>query len=307
MLDVGVKLAVPNARTVCYVEIEAFPCEVLVSRMEEGHLDDAPVWTNLKTFDGNPWRGKVDCIIGGYPCQPFSLSGKRKGANDPRHLWPHILRIISEVRPQYCFFENVPGHLTLGYDEVKFGLETAGYTVTEGLFSAEEVGAPHRRQRLFILGYAKSTRLEGKDGIQRAEGLANRCNKLADSNLCRRFGLETERNSGQSQPISECGSKELGYYYKGLEGRDGNGQPSCDKLPTWPPSPSDRLGWERVLSQFPALEPAVQRVVDGVDTNLDTSPYAYRRERLSAVGNGVVSGVAAYAFSILSNEIGDDK
>jgi DNA (cytosine-5)-methyltransferase 1 len=150
-LDRGVKLALPAARTVCFVEIEAYACEVLASRMEDEALDDAPVWTNLRTFDGRPWRGVVDLVIGGYPCQPFSVAGKRGGSSDPRHLWPEIRRVLDEVRPVACFFENVPGHVSLGLRDVRCDLQELGYRVEAGLCSAAEVGASHRRQRLFIL------------------------------------------------------------------------------------------------------------------------------------------------------------
>jgi DNA (cytosine-5)-methyltransferase 1 len=122
-LDLGYRLAVPTSRTVCYVEIEAYCCAVLVSRMSDKALDDAPIWTNLKTFDGRPWRGIVDCITGGYPCQPFSNAGLRRGTDDPRHLWPYIADIIRIIQPRECFFENVSGHLTLGFREVRAELK----------------------------------------------------------------------------------------------------------------------------------------------------------------------------------------
>ena len=154
-LDLGLRLAQRTARTVCYVEIEAHACEVLVTRMEEACLDDAPLWTDLGTFDGRPWRGLVDCLIGGYPCQPFSIAGQRKGADDPRHLWPHFARIIGECEPEWVFLENVANHLNVGYRQVREELEELGYRVTEGLFTAAEVGAPHLRQRLFVLAHAE--------------------------------------------------------------------------------------------------------------------------------------------------------
>lgn len=155
-IELGFKLAEPNARTICYVEIEAFACEILGKRMEEKRLDEAPIWTNLKTFDGKPWRGVVDCITGGYPCQPFSVAGKKLGDKDPRHLWPEIKRLITEIEPPICFFENVGGHLRIGFEEVANDLSAMGYQIKAGLFTAAEVGAPHKRERLFILAYRNS-------------------------------------------------------------------------------------------------------------------------------------------------------
>ena len=167
MLDLGLRLAIPDARTVCYVEIEAFACEILASRMEDKVLDEAPIWTDLKTFDGKPWRGKVDCIIGGYPCQPFSVAGRQRGEKDPRHLWPYISNIIRDVRPRYCFFENVENHLNIGFSEVRDELQAMGYNVKAGIFSAEEVGAPHQRKRLFILADAECIGWGGRSEVVR--------------------------------------------------------------------------------------------------------------------------------------------
>jgi len=162
-LDLGIKLAVPTARVVCCVEHEAYCCEILATRMENKALDDSPVWTDLRTFDGKPWRGVVDCIIGGYPCQPFSVAGKQLGEDDERHLWPDIARIIGEVEPNLCFFENVAGHLSLGADTVFESLERMGYEIAASLFTAAEVGANHKRERLFILANTQRPRLEGTE------------------------------------------------------------------------------------------------------------------------------------------------
>ncbi|WP_295049739.1 DNA cytosine methyltransferase, partial [uncultured Paracoccus sp.] len=122
----------------------------LVARMEEASLDDAPLWDDVATFDGRPWRGAVDIVTAGYPCQPFSVAGKRRGADDPRHLWPHVARIIGEVEPPFVFLENVAHHLRLGFPEVASGLVGMDYRLAAGLFTAAEVGAPHKRKRLFI-------------------------------------------------------------------------------------------------------------------------------------------------------------
>ena len=168
-LDLGLKLAMPTSRTVAYMEIEAYACEILVKRMQEKILDPAPLWSDIKSFDGKPWRGKVDIITGGYPCQPFSVAGKKLGEKDPRHLWPHVRRIVSEVEPTLCFFENVGGHLQLGFEQVHNDLQRLGYKVKAGLFTAEEVGAPHRRERLFILAYRNDGRCNsrGNDNTER--------------------------------------------------------------------------------------------------------------------------------------------
>jgi len=159
----GLRRVIPNVRVVAVVEIEAFCVANLVAKMEAGQLDAAPVWTDVKTFPllGGHFGSKVRCVTAGYPCQPFSQSGKRKGAADPRHLWPYIRESIDVIRPEWVFLENVTGHISLGLREVLTDLVTIGYRVetdsgepTWGIFSAEEVGAPHRRERLFILAHA---------------------------------------------------------------------------------------------------------------------------------------------------------
>lgn len=155
-LDLGLRVAQRNARTICFVEIEAYAAAILATRMEQDALDQAPVWTDLRTFDGTPWRGLVDCITAGYPCQPFSVAGKQLGDKDPRHLWPDVFRVVREIDPPLCFFENVPGHLRLGFQQIHDDLRSLGYRVKAGLFSAEEVGASHKRERLFILAYRES-------------------------------------------------------------------------------------------------------------------------------------------------------
>ncbi len=153
-IDLGLRRAIPNLRTVAYSEIEAFACANLVSKMEAGLLDPAPIWTNLKTFPWEEFRGRVGILSGGYPCQPFSSAGKRLGTDDPRHLWPFIREGLRAMRPAMCFFENVEGHLSLGLSTVISDLEEDGYRCAFGLFSASEVGAPHRRKRVFILAYS---------------------------------------------------------------------------------------------------------------------------------------------------------
>ena len=152
-LERGLERCVGEIRPIAYVEIEAFIDENIIQLMEKGLLVPAPVFTDVKAFAkyAHHFYNKVHCITAGYPCQPFSNAGERKGDSDPRHLFPYILRIIEAIRPVCGLFENVSGHLSLGFDEVYRSLRKVGYTVEGGIFTAAEVGAPHERERLFIL------------------------------------------------------------------------------------------------------------------------------------------------------------
>ena len=135
-----------------YVEREAFPAAVLVARMEEQALDQAPIWDDLATFPGHLYSGRVDLISAGFPCQPFSAAGKRQGKADDRWLWPLIADTIQQVRPGRVFLENVPGVIRHGLPDILRDLAEMGFDAEWGLFRADtHAGAPHRRQRFFLL------------------------------------------------------------------------------------------------------------------------------------------------------------
>ena len=155
-LELGVK-SVAKTRTVMYVENEITASQVLGQRIKEGNLDDAPVWSNLRTFRGEELHGKVDILIGGFPCQPFSVAGKRLGDDDPRNLWHEVKRIARELGHPTLFLENVENISRYYHDTIRKDLQEMGYTVTEGLFSASEVGLPHRRRRLLMLACVTDT------------------------------------------------------------------------------------------------------------------------------------------------------
>jgi site-specific DNA-cytosine methylase len=143
-------------RTIAYCELEGFAQANLISKMEKGLMDAAPIWNDLKTFPYESFYGLVDILIAGYPCQPFSSAGKRAGKEDPRHLWPWIADGIQLLQPRMCFFENVEGHISLGLSTVISDLEELGYKSSFGIFSASEVGAVHQRKRVFIMAHNKS-------------------------------------------------------------------------------------------------------------------------------------------------------
>lgn len=151
-LDLGAeRVGLGGARAVCMVEGEAFAVANLAGAMEAGSLAPAPIWSDVKTFDARPWRGVVDLVTAGYPCQPFSVAGKGLGEEDERHLWPDVARVIGECEPALVFLENVANHLGSGFDEVAGDLRGMGYRIAATLWTAEEVGAPHVRRRFFCL------------------------------------------------------------------------------------------------------------------------------------------------------------
>lgn len=153
-LELGLARALANPLRVVAVEIEAYAMANLVAKAEAGQLAIEALWPDLKTFPAERFRGCFDFILAGYPCQPFSVAGKRQGTDDPRHLWPAIARIVKAVEPVWCFFENVPGHLSCGFPDVYRSLRAMGYAVEVGLFGTEELGYWHERQRLYILAYS---------------------------------------------------------------------------------------------------------------------------------------------------------
>ena len=152
-LDMGLMLAEPGFHTRCFVEWEGYPRQSIISAQRAGYLAAAPIWDDVTTFDGQTFRGSFDTVLAGYPCQPFSHAGQRKGHDDERHLWPDVARIIREVEPEWVFLENVAGHVSLGAETVLRELRVMGFTPASGLFSAAEVGAAHERLRWFCAAH----------------------------------------------------------------------------------------------------------------------------------------------------------
>lgn len=206
-LDMGLGLAEPGFHTRCYVEIEPYPRECIIAAQRGGYFAPAPIWTDIKTFDGRPWAGKIDTILAGYPCQPFSAAGQRRGADDPRHLWPEVSRIIGEIEPRWIFLENVAGHVSLGLVQVLRELWGLGFTPAAGLFTASETGAPHERKRVFIVAHRDGDGCERRpqlragrvadQGERRADAQRQR-GEMADSDG-RHAGSERQQRGGQQR------------------------------------------------------------------------------------------------------------
>jgi DNA-cytosine methyltransferase len=165
-IDLGLERVLPSLRAIAFCEIEKYAIENLIHKMEQEQLTPAPIWTNLKTFPFKQFLGHVDILSGGFPCQPFSTGGYTRADTDPRHLFPYIKQGIIECRPAFVFLENVPGIITSTLQGTDWNdpqgtpvllhvcreLERIGYQVKIGIFSAREIGLPHTRKRVFILG-----------------------------------------------------------------------------------------------------------------------------------------------------------
>jgi DNA (cytosine-5)-methyltransferase 1 len=238
---------------VLFCDVEPW-CRQVLSK----HWPDVPVACDVKELASDPDRNVPDCDIltAGYPCQPFSLAGKRGGEEDPRHIWPYILRIVASKRPSWCVFENVYGHLTLGLDQVLLDLEAEGYATRPFIVPACSVDAPHRRDRVWII--AKKVRPDTYNTRQpssQGSGSDNR-NKTGNN-----FGW-----SGQD--VADTKST-------GLEGRNIR----RDQGPTIP-----RFGESgRTEQKLWLPEPGVGRVANGIPRRVD---------RLKGLGNAIVPQIA---------------
>lgn len=147
-------------RTVAAVEISAYCRSVLQARQRDGHLPEFPIYEDVRTFDGAPWREHVDIITGGFPCQDISSAGNGAGLSGERSgLWREFARIIGEVRPPFALVENSPLLSGRGLNVVLSDLASMGYDASWGVVGARDAGAPHRRDRMWVLAYAAKDRL----------------------------------------------------------------------------------------------------------------------------------------------------
>jgi len=329
-LERGIELAIGPVRTVAYVEIEAFVIENLVRQMEQGVLAPAPVWSNLKTFPSEQFHGKVHGITGGYPCQPFSVAGKRGGGEDPRHLWPYIKSMVGAIRPVWCFFENVPGHLTLGYREVRSDLEQLGYTVEEGIFSAEEVGAPHQRKRLFILAVANSYSSRNSQSGLFNTNLSTESSEVDYPNgkrqqsineiSARRNSIEHAGEGELENPTSERWRRRDNVREDGgrtlqterpsslanssKQRMEGNG-PEGEQV-TEVSTGETLFGCDRGRDRWPAIpgEPQYEWEAPRIESSVGftANGYNFREDLLRMAGNGVVEQTAELAWITLWNK-----
>ena len=207
-------------RTVCAVEWEPYAACVLASRQNDGVLPPFPIWDDVQTFDGRPWRGIVDVISGGFPCQDISAAGKGAGIDGERSgMWREMARIIHEVRPRFVFVENSPMLTSRGLGTVLGDLASMGFDARWGVLGAADVGAPHQRDRIWIRAKRRDilphAELHGHGWREQQSESAEKTN-VANTNSLN----DAVRRNGQDHAESVAGG---GYEPRGSLGDSGAG------------------------------------------------------------------------------------
>lgn len=257
-LDLGLERA--GMRVVWQSEIDPYACRVLAK-----HWPDVPNLGDITTIDWSSVE-RPDVICGGYPCQPFSLAGVRRGGDDARHLWPHFHRAICDLRPRYALLENVPGHLSLGFDRVLGDLAEIGYDTEWCSIPAAAVGAPHLRWRLFAVAYPGCARRRQVGGSAPGDEVTDERWSAPHDHI---FG-----GDGAVGYVADADGRrlEVGAQLDGeVAHPDSLGRPRIER----PEEPRLDTAW--------AAEPHVGRVAHGVPRRVD---------RLRTLGNAVVPQVA---------------
>jgi DNA (cytosine-5)-methyltransferase 1 len=301
-------------RVLGYVEWNDYCQRVIAQRIKDGIFDNAPIFTDIRTFvsEGyaDAYRGMVDVVSGGFPCQPHSVAGKRLGADDERDMWPATRDVLDAVRPRYAFLENVPGLASNGYLGTVLGdLATLGYDAEWGVLGADDLGAPHIRKRIWILAYLPDAIDSGdgravqpepeprgrqasdawRNGEARPVADADRQGQLQQEGA---VSEERRRPGRRREDVANADSRRRGEdrVSESVEGMDGRQEDDAvqaqERCPRrwWDgdPADGDPEAWGAVAG--------LDRVATGV---------ANRKHRLGALGNGQVCSVAATAFRLL--------
>lgn len=270
------------------VEIDKYCCSVLEQRQKDGVFDYFPIFqTDIRDFIrhgyADLYKGNCDLVSGGFPCQPFSHAGKRKAAADNRNMWPETIEVVRRVAPEFCFFENVPGLLTSGYfGQVLSDLAESGYGVRWRILSAAELGAPHKRDRLWIVAHTDRSRREGDEadgrGVDEAGGIQE-IDRQGSHRSGRIVGTDLAGRSGDSTDDLEMADADSRRRQQRDQGIGAVPEPQSGGAPV--------RGWWETQSK-------ILRVVD---------EYAGRTLELKAVGNAQVPIVAAAAFRLLTEDL----
>ena len=274
----GLDLAVEahfNAETIWCAEFDKYASEVIK------HHFNVPNYGNIKTIN---WAHmpKIDILTAGYPCQPFSHAGERKGTQDERHLFPYIAEAISILRPRWVVLENVRGHLSLGLKEVLACLTDLGYDARWQLVRASDVGAPHRRARIFIVAHSNShARQESRRTLRSVQGEAGEVIYGSDRTINGSSGAHARDTNDQHQPHNRQ-MQELGRRFTSR--RDMHLQAAPD-----------------ALDQEGKLNAVFVEYMMGLPLGWITDSALSRAQQLKMLGNGVVPQQAEYALELLTD------
>jgi len=270
-------------RTVCAVEFDTYARDVLVARQNDGCLPPFPVWDDVRTFDGRPWRGTVDVVSGGFPCQDISAAGKGAGIGGTRSgLWREMARIVGEVRPRFVWVENSPMLVGRGLGLVLLDLAAMGFSARWGVVGADDAGAPHQRKRIWILADSTGGRFqrgnygerlhvaaggkrEGKltgSGSGELPDVADTASRQPRQPTERKGREDSGRGSGDCGGIAGAGADVCHAKEQGLERSESTGNPRAGGCPAEHGPGRREAGWWE-------SEPDVGRVVDGLDSGLD--------------------------------------
>lgn len=253
---------VGGIKTAAFCEIDPWARQILAK-----NFPGTPIHDDVRTLKPNDY-GRIDLITGGYPCQPFSLAGKRAGADDDRHLWPEVRRLVEGFRPRMLLCENVAGHVTMGLDAVLSDLEGIGYTGQPFIIPACAVDARHKRDRVWIMAYRKREGLEGyagngEDGNQPGRQHPEAGGSTGAGCVCQDVAYPNSKR---------CDCENQGSDEDGTQGKLGKGDEHRKS------SRGSATDWQWIT------EPSVGRVADGVSSRVD---------RLRGLGNAIVPQVAA--------------
>lgn len=328
-LELGLKLACPAVRLVGAVERQAYAAAILGAAMVRGDLDLAPIFDDVAEFDGRAWRGVVDLVSAGYPCQGESVAGKQLGVDDKRWLWPHVWRVVHETGARYLFCENVPNHLNASFKYVLSDLAACGWSAEWDLVPAQAVGAPHIRERLFFLACAPDadgdelrqlTERDQRQGRRVREAEREQAVAVVDGEgglaVVGDRAPQGARSRADADGKRRKAKRDGGQLDEGkrkARGRDANRRGSArprhtDKIEQraddFPEEVVERLAELRrfgaeLWDWHAAPEPSVLGVADGVSSSVDRAARD-EDERIVAIGNGVVPLAAAHAFTVLA-------
>lgn len=281
-------------RTVCAVEINAYCARRLMQRQNEGHLPPFPIWDDVCSFDGRPWRGVVDVVSGGFPCQDISAANSNGAGIDGEKsgLWREFARIVREVRPKYVLVENSPNLTTRGLGRVLGDLAEVGADGRWGVLSAEAFGAWHLRERLWLVADLDGERELQPQGREQEAGrwFGDSHREVADATRDGRREGRPRRSPGDREGQAEQALSPADADRERLQaGRQGRG----DGVPAGEPQDDGAAAQEcgdRTRASWWDVEPGLVRVVHGV---------ANRMDRIRALGNGQVPAVVAGAWETL--------